>query len=135
MNLEFNDAELEAYLDESLEAVRAAEVEMVVRDDPKLLKRLAQINRRRDAGMHTVGEIWRRHQIGVPTTEQMQDFCDRKLPAEQMDYIDFRMKQLKCPFTIALFEDTESKAAPDVPARRDKFYEKSAGFLRKKKGG
>ena len=62
----FTDAELEAYLDETLDSDRAAEVEQGLKNNQSLLERLAQINGRRDAGVHTLGEIWRRNQIGVP---------------------------------------------------------------------
>jgi hypothetical protein len=86
--------------------------------------------------MHTLGEIWRRHQIGVPSPDEMRDHLQGKLSGEESDYIDFRIVQLKCPFTIALKSDIQSKAAEgDRPSqnRRDKFYQKSAGLLRKKK--
>ena len=70
---DFTDAELEAYLDESLDSSRAAEIEHRLREDTVLLQRLSRINHRRDAGIHTLGEIWRRHQIGVPSAEKMKN--------------------------------------------------------------
>lgn len=134
--MEFNEAELEAYLDESLDPARAAELEQAVRQDPLLLKRLSQINGRRDAGMHTLGEIWRRHQIGVPAPNEMQDYLAGQLSVEESDYIEFRIKELKCPFTIAMQQDLKSQQIESDElsrSRRDKFYETSAGLLRKKK--
>ena len=136
MTIEFTDAELEAYLDESLDSARSTEIEQTVRNDSALLKRLSQINGRRDAGMHTLGEIWRRHQIGVPSPDEMRDHLQGKLSAEESDYIDFRIEHLKCPFTIALERDIQAQAVEGDQSsqnRRDKFYEKSAGLLRKKK--
>ena len=64
---DFSDAELETYLDEALDPARAAELEDCLKQDKELLSRLSYINGRRDAGIHTLGEIWRRNQIGVPT--------------------------------------------------------------------
>ena len=74
MSVEFTKAELEAYLDEALDAERMAEVERALRGRPDLLQQLAQINARRDCGVHTVGEIWRRHHVGVPTREELGSY-------------------------------------------------------------
>jgi len=49
--MEFSNAELEAYLDESLEAARSAEIETQLRDDKQLLQRLSELNGRREAGV------------------------------------------------------------------------------------
>ena len=80
MEPQFTDADLEAYLDESLDSGRAAQIEDVLASDKALLNRLAMINGRRDAGVHTLGEIWRRNQIGVPTPEVMGNFILGILP-------------------------------------------------------
>ena len=133
MSVEFTNAELEAYLDESLEAARAAEIEARVRDDEELLRRLSEINGRREAGMHTLGEVWRRNQLGVPTVEQMGNFLLGVLPEGEADYIQFRIDTLKCPFTIALRSDLESRnreSAEQSTARRSKIYNSSAGLLK-----
>ena len=133
LSTEFTNAELEAYLDESLESGRAAEIEAKVRDDADLLRRLSEINGRREAGMHTLGEVWRRNQLGVPTVEQMGNFLLGVLPAGETDYIQFRIETLKCPFTIALKSDLESRnreSAEQSTARRSKIYNSSAGLLK-----
>lgn len=133
---EFTDAELEAYLDESLDPVRAAEVEQGLREDRELLRRLSRINGRRDAGIHTLGEIWRRHQIGVPTLEMMRNHLMGVLASEQSEYIEFRIKELKCPFTIAMLNDLKLQQTENEElskTRREKFFKTSAGLLRKKK--
>lgn len=134
MNLEFTDAELEAYLDESLDASRAAEIEQAVREDRKLLERLSMINGRRDAGIHTLGEIWRRNQIGVPAIEVMQNFYQGELSDDESAYIKFRMEELRCPFTLAMFRELEAQKNENLEmskTRREKFFEKSARLLRK----
>jgi hypothetical protein len=134
LSTEFTNAELEAYLDESLEASRAAEIEARVRDDEELLRRLSEINGRREAGMHTLGEVWRRNQLGVPTVEQMGNFLLGVLPQGEADYIEFRLETLKCPFSIALKSDLESRnkasSAEQSTARRSKIYNSSAGLLK-----
>ncbi len=136
MTSQFTDAELEAYLDESLDSARAAEIEQAVRNDRGLLKRLSMINGRRDAGIHTLGEIWRRNQIGVPSVEAMGNFLLGVLPQEQADYINFRMEHLKCPFTLAMFNDLQAQQSESVEmskSRREKFYKTSAGLLKRGK--
>jgi hypothetical protein len=130
----FTDAELEAYLDESLDSARAAQVESAIRTDKELIRRLSMINGRRDAGIHTLGEIWRRNQIGVPTTESMGNFLLGVLPESESEYINFRMKQLCCPFTLAMYNDLQtqqSESAEMSKTRREKFYKTSAGLLQR----
>ncbi len=99
MNAEITTAELEAYLDEALDAERMAEIERALRGRPELLQRLSQINARRDCGVHTVGEIWRRHHIGVPTREELGSYLLGVLPKDHAAYIRFRVATLKCRYT------------------------------------
>ena len=134
MTSSFTDAELEAYLDESIDSTRATVVEEAIKNDSELLRRLSVINTRRDAGVHTLGEIWRRNQIGVPTAEVMGNYLLDVLDEEQTAYIKFRMEQLKCPFTIALYDDLlakQTESAELSASRREKFFKTSAGFLKK----
>ena len=134
MSSPFTDAELEAYLDESLDSTRATEIEEAIKSDSDLLQRLSVINSRRNAGVHTLGEIWRRNQIGVPTAEVMGNYLLDVLDEEQTAYIKFRMEQLKCPFTVALYDDLlakQTESAELSASRREKFYKTSAGFLKR----
>lgn len=133
--MEFTDAELEAYLDSTLAPQRADELEEMVRADADLLKRLAQVNARRNAGIHTLGEIWRRNQIGVPTKEEMRQHLLGTLSAEESSYIEFRIKELKCVFTLALLHDLNAEAndSPEKSRnRRKKIYDQGASLLPKK---
>ncbi len=137
MGNEFTDADLESYLDETLYPELAAELELLLKTDKKLTVRLQQINGRRDAGVHTLGEIWRRHRIGVPSEEQIYDYLSGKLTREQVEYIDFRLHVLQCRFTIALRNDLENQSQPDSNAasdsRRRRYFDSSANLLNKKK--
>ena len=126
-------AELVAYLDEALDAGRMAQIEQELRAQPDLLQRLAEINGRRDSGVHTLAEIWRRHQIGVPTREELQGYLLGILPTEQAAYIRFRVETLKCRYTIANLRDLESQQAEaqtHVAARRKKYFQSSVGRLK-----
>ena len=136
---EFSEADLESYLDETLHPDLAAELEQSLKDDKSLLGRLSHINGRRDAGIHTLGEIWRRNQVGVPTREQISQYLAGKLSAEHSDYIDFRIETLKCRYTIAHVNDLENQTgsddSPQADSRRKKYFDSSAGLLNKKDKG
>ena len=130
----FTDAELEAFLDESLDPARAQDVETALTDDQELLYRLSRINGRRDAGMHTLGEIWRRNQIGVPTPEHLGKYLLGILSPEEVDYIKFRTDTLKCQFTIACLNDLQQQQAESqdkTDSRRRKYFNSGAGLVKR----
>ena len=133
MARDFTQAELEAYLDESLDAERSREVEQAVREDSALLKRLAEINARRDSGVHSLGEIWRRHQLGVPSRETLGSYLLGILDDGQAEYIRFRVEVLKCPFTIAklkdLQEQTAEEAKPDRAKRKSRYINSTSHYF------
>ena len=132
---EFTEAELEAYLDETLDPDRASLIESQLTEGSDLLMRLSHINGRRDAGVHTLGEIWRRNQLGVPTREDLGSYLLGVLDDEKKEYIDFRINVLKCPFTIANLNDLKNEQAVNdeiVQTRRSSYYQSSVGYLDKK---
>lgn len=134
MSETFPDAELEAYLDETLDPDRSSEIEEALQDDEELLQRLTHINGRRSAGVHTLGEIWRRNQIGVPTPEMLGNYLLGITTAEESDYIDFRMTKLKCPFTLAMYDDLvrqQNESEEQSISRRQKFFQSSVSQLKK----
>ena len=135
--MEFTDADLEAYLDEALNPDQAGELEQAMRDGSKLLDRLSYINGRRDAGIHTLGEIWRRNQVGVPSTEEVSDFLEGKLSAGQAEYIQFRLETLKCRFTDSIVASLESQKSPDKKSqakkRAESISKSSANLMPEKK--
>ena len=133
MQSEFTQAELEAYLDESLDVERMSQIEQALRREPKLLDRLAQVNSRRDSGVHSLGEIWRRHQIGLPTREELGSYLLGVLPEEHASYIRFRVEVLKCRYTIANLADLQAQQREGdkhVAARRRKYFQSSVGHLK-----
>ena len=135
MSKEFSDAELDCYIEETLDAGRASELELQLRDDEQLLKRLTKINARRSAGQHTLGGIWRQNQVGVPSRDEMGSFLLGVLDDQHSDYIQFRVDVLKCPFTIALKTDLENQQSETADAsnkRRARIYESSVGLLKSK---
>ena len=134
MSLPFSTAELEAYLDEALPVEQMTAIERALRSQPELAKRLAQINGRRDAGVHSLGEVWRRQRLSCATRQQLGSYLLGVLPDEQADYIRFHIDTVGCRFCAANLADLEAQqaeAADHVHRRRRKYFQSSAGFLRK----
>lgn len=132
MTRSLTDSELEAYLDEALAPAQMAAIEAELRRSPRLLEQLAKINCRRDAGVHSVGEIWRRHRVSCPTREQMGSYLLGVLDPEQADYIRFHLETVCCRVCVANLEDLRRRQAESqetVVVRRKKYYDSSAGYL------
>jgi hypothetical protein len=129
-------AELEAYLDEALPADQMAAIEAALRDSPELLEQLATINRRRDAGVHSLGEVWRRHRLSCPTREELGRYLMQAMDAEHAEFIRFHVEVSGCRFCAANVEDLRRRmeeTADAATTRQRRYFESSAGILRKKK--
>jgi hypothetical protein len=137
MSETFTNAELEAFLDEALPAARMAAIEDALREGGGLAKRLAAINGRRDAGVHALGEIWRRRRLSCPTREQLGSYLLGVLPTELADYVKFHLETVECRYCNASADDLraqKSAADADVSERRRRYFQSSAGYLRKVEG-
>ena len=129
----FTDPELEAFLDEALPAERMAAVEAELRDDASLQSRLAAIVGRRDAGVHSLGGIWRRHRLSCPPREQLGSYLLGVLDAPVEDYVEFHLTVIGCRPCQASVDDlrAQAAAADDSAAsqRRSRYFQSSAGYL------
>jgi hypothetical protein len=127
--------ELESYLDEALPIEGMARVERALREDPKVAAQLVAINARRDAGVHSLGEIWRRHRLSCPTREQLGSYLLTVLADDAAGYIKFHLEVVGCRTCLANFDDLKHRNS-DPPAavesRRKKYFQSSAGHLRKR---
>jgi hypothetical protein len=134
MPIDFTNAELEAYLDESLPAARMAAVEDALRHDASLEQRMIAINGRRDAGVHSVGEIWRRHRLSCPSREQLGSFLLGVLPSGAAEYVKFHLEIVSCRYCAASVDDLRCQQstadAAAMASRRLKYFQSSAGYLR-----
>lgn len=134
MHRSLRPSDLEAYLDESLPPPDMARIEQTLRDDPALVRQLAAIHARRDAGVHTLGEIWRRHRITCPTREQLGASLLGAMSEEMADYVTFHVQVVGCRYCLASLADLKRQQAeaPEVAqSRRRKFFQSSAGYLRR----
>ncbi len=126
--------DLEAYLDEALPSEEMAQVELTLRDDPELVRRLAAAIARRDAGVHSLGEIWRRHRLSCPSREQLGSFLLGALPEEMEDYVEFHLDRVGCRYCRANLTDLQKRrpqAHPETETRRRRYFQSSAALLRK----
>lgn len=130
----FTEADLLAYLDEALPTQRAVEVEHAVRESAALRQRLTALLERRDQGGHTLGEIWRRRQLSCISRTDLALYLRGHLPPAERDYVEFHTGVIHCPACEANLEDLRQLAqapAEDQSQRRRKFFESSAGKLRR----
>jgi len=138
----FTDEELAAYLDESLPIEQMASIEAMIESGAQstpssasdLVNRLQQINRRRDAGVHTLGEIWRRHRISCPARSELGSYLLGVLADEEKSFVEHHLETIGCRVCAANLEDLResqrSQAAEEVQTRRRRYFQSSVGHLK-----
>ncbi len=135
LSADFTTAELEAFLDESLPVERMAAIEQALRGSEALQERVTEINGRRDAGVHSLGEIWRRHRLSCPTRDQLGSYLLGVLPNDQGDYVTFHLETIGCRYCMASLADlrrAQSAAeAQGAVRRRQRYFQSSVGHLRR----
>jgi hypothetical protein len=135
MSQRLSQSDLEAYLDEGLPTEAMARIERTLRDDPKLAEQLVAINARRDAGVHSLGEIWRRHRLSCPSREQLGSFLLGVLSADIAGYVQFHLEVSGCRTCVANLDDLKNRQVDEpaaIDSRRKKYFQSSAGHLRRK---
>jgi len=135
---EFSDAQLSAFLDEALPAEQLSMIELQLRSDEVLRRRIASIIGRGDAGLHSVGVIWRRQRLSCPDRETWSAYFLGILDTPHADYVRFHLETIGCRYCQANLEDLKSAQAAAVgestdasATRRQRYFETSAGHLRK----
>ncbi len=136
----FDTPELEAYVDEALPAERMGQVEEALRESGALREQLQAIHGRRDAGVHSLGGIWRRHRMSCPSRSDLGSYLLGVLADAEADYIRFHVEISCCRLCAASVQDlTAEQAAHDqqheeqqqVAGRRQKYFQSSIGHLPK----
>ncbi len=130
---DLTDLELEAYLDEALPVSRTAEVESQLAGEPQLAERISLLNSRRDSGVHTLGQVWRRRRLTCPSRQQWGSYLLGLLPEATASYYKFHVETAGCRICEANLADLErqqSEAADHSDRRRRKYFQSSAGYLR-----
>jgi hypothetical protein len=105
-----------------------------LRKDPALLRQMTVIHSRRNAGVHSLGEIWRRGRLSCPSREQLGSFLLAALPEDAADYVAFHLDVVGCRYCQANLADLESQQAEKqeaVQRRRRRYFQSSVGHLRR----
>lgn len=132
--MKYSLAQLEAYLDEDLDAESMSDIEDALRDDSQLLGTLSAILSRRESGVHSVGSVWRRASITCPSRELIADGLLGILDEDHNDYIQFHINEVGCRLCQAHLDDLTSQQAGNKEissTRRQRYFESTAGYLRK----
>lgn len=134
MSEKISQADLEAYLDEALPPDEMAAIEEAMRNDPEFGLKLVSIHGRRDAGVHTLGEIWRRHRLTCPSREQITLYLDEKLDQQESKYMQFHLEQVHCRLCVASYEDiriARQDQDDESASRHQRFVDRSSTYLKK----
>ena len=131
--MNITDAELDGFLDEALPPERMTAIEAALRDDAALAKRLSAAVGRRDAGVHSLCAVWRRHRLSCPTREQLGSHLLGVLDEGLEDYIKFHLEVVSCRYCQASLDDLReqhaAKAVEEGERRRKRYFQSSAGYL------
>lgn len=133
---DISPADLEAYLDEALPSDQMAQIENLLRSNPTVARQAALVHSRRDAGVHSLGEVWRRARLTCPTRDQWGSFLLGVLSAEAADYYRFHLDALGCRLCQANVADLQSQQSERQEVRvqrRSRYFASSAGYLRREK--
>ena len=128
--------QLASYLEDALSEVETARVEQALRQSRDLREQLLELMRERDRGEHSVGAIWRRERLTCRSRAQLGSYLLGVLEPELNDYVQFHLQTIGCSYCLANLADLKAQqqgAAPEVQQRRRRYFESSAGLLRKGK--
>lgn len=125
---------LASYLEDALSEQETARVESALRKSADLCGQLRHLMQERDRGEHSIGAIWRRRRLTCLSRSQLGSYLLGVLDAGQQDYIDFHLETIGCSYCLANLTDLrtqQSQADAKVQHRRRRYFESSAGMLRK----
>ncbi|QDU58837.1 hypothetical protein [Aeoliella mucimassa] len=135
MSENYDNPTLEAYLDEALPPELMAEIEEALRDSDALREQLKAVVGRRDAGVHTIGSIWRRHRLSCPDRSKLGSYLLGVLTDDETDFIRFHLEVARCRLCTANLSDLEQQQAAEHQeeevTRRKKYFQSSVGHLPK----
>lgn len=126
-----DDETLRSYLAESLPAEAMARVERGLRESSDLRARLEGVRQdRTDAGLHTLGAIWRRGRLTCASRQQLGSYLLDALDPTYAGYLAFHLDVVACPFCLANLADLRSKAEQAATTTRHRrIYHSSRHLL------
>ncbi len=137
MRHNFSNADLQGYLDEALSTEMMIAIEEALRDQEELAGRLSNVIGRRDAGVHSLGEIWRRHRLSCPHREELGSYLLGVVDKNLSNYVQFHLETVGCRYCTANLEDLRARQeqgdVQEAEGRHQKYFHSSAGYLVKKR--
>ncbi|QDV22456.1 hypothetical protein [Aureliella helgolandensis] len=134
----FTNQQLQSYLDETLASELMVAVEQQLRTDEVLRERLIELAGRREAGVHGLGEIWRRNRLSCPSREQLGSFLLGAIDEQLQAYIAFHVERVGCRLCAANLQDLKSQQteqSASMQTRRRRYFQTSAGYLKRSSDG
>lgn len=124
---------LRAYLADELPAGTLARIEKALRDSAELRAQLEDVRQNRgEAGLHSLGAIWRRARLTCPSRQQLGSLLLDALDPDLAAYLQFHIDIVACPYCQANLADLKGKAEPaaaDTRAHRQKRFLQSSRHL------
>lgn len=136
--MQFSDQQLLAYLDESLASEMMSSIEQNLRSDEALRERLVGVAGMREAGIHGLGEIWRRQRLTCPTRQQLGSYLLGAIDTAERDYLQFHLQIVGCRLCQANLDDLQQQSTEQqttAQTRRRRYFQTSAGYLKKPASG
>ena len=96
---------LRDYLNDALPDAELAVVERALRESAQLRAVLKDVLEQEDRGEHTAGAIWRRERVSCVSREQLGGYLLGAGDPELLEYIEFHLKTVGCPFCQANLDD------------------------------
>lgn len=129
------DADLLAFLDETLPVERCVVIEQQLRESQPLRSRLAGLLASRDREGRAVGDIWQRHRLSCPSVSELSGWLLQVLEPDRSEYLEFHLQVVGCRYCQASLDDLRSAqqqagAGQATVSRRQRYFESSAGLLR-----
>ena len=103
---------LRDYLHDALPDPELAAVEKALRESAKLRAVYKEVVEQEDRGEHTVGAIWRRERVSCPTRDQLGGYLLGAGDSELLDYVEFHLKTIGCPYCQANLDDLKKVGKP-----------------------
>lgn len=128
--LDFTDAELAAYVAETLAVPRSVALEQALRSSETLRRRVSGVVRNLEDAAPGIGEIWRRRGLSCPTRETWRAYVADGIHGEFREYLRFHLDVVGCRRCAANVDDLRADGDPAAASRVRKFFETSVGRLK-----
>lgn len=103
---------LRDYLHDALPDAELASIEKALRESAGLRVLYQEVIEQEDRGEHTVGAIWRRERVSCPTRDQLGGFLLGAGDTELLEYVEFHLKTIGCPYCQANLDDLRKANKP-----------------------